>query len=80
MSNWNQPKCEACWIKDNCEVAVVEGEDVIVSIRMPVLLTHEHRDIKQCAWCGGPTLIGLFVRADPLSVPYPAPDEPEEEE
>ncbi len=29
----------------------------------------------RCSWCGMPTNSGIFVRADPRTVPFPQPDD-----
>jgi hypothetical protein len=71
MSNWTQPQCEACWIKANTTEVVVDGLDAI-SIRQPVRLNHtENPSIHQCAFCGELTIMGIFVRVDPTTVPFP---------
>lgn len=69
MANWNQPQCEACWIDQNTYLDPERG----VVVRVPYLLRQPRPE--QCAWCGTDTIIGLYVRADPNEVPYPAPDD-----
>jgi hypothetical protein len=64
--SWNQPRCESCWFE-------VEGDwdgDHLLAVRRPVRRPGP-TVIEQCAWCGRPTFIGIFVRADPASVPFP---------
>ena len=72
MSNWNQPICERCWIEAEAVwvTDLPDGRDRLESIRFPVRLTNP--TIEQCAWCGQPTIIGAYKRADPRAVPYPA--------
>lgn len=67
--SWNQPICERDWVKQN---ARYNEDDVLTEIRMPYRLTSEHTEIERCAWCGEPTIFGVYVRADPDTVPYPA--------
>lgn len=63
--SWTQPMCERDWIKQQSKW---DG-DVLLSIRIPVIVLD--RGIEQCAWCGEPTVVGIFVRVDPSTVPYP---------
>lgn len=60
--NWNQPICDKCWDERNPD-------------RLPVRIKPEYAEEKTCAYCGEPTKSGIFVRAHPLSVPHPAPDD-----
>ena len=64
--SWNQPRCESCWFE-------LEGDwdgNHLLSVPRPV-----HRpgleEVERCAWCGRPTFAGIYVRADPPSVPFP---------
>jgi hypothetical protein len=41
--------CERCWFDQRGD-------------RMPVRLAHP--DAERCAWCGRPTIAGIYVRAD----------------
>lgn len=73
--NWNQPICEACWI-DQRAVWVFDlniGAERLTAVTMPVRLLEP--EIERCAWCGAPTIFGAYVRTDPTTVPYPAPDD-----
>ena len=69
--SWTQPQCEACWIEQN----MTHGDDAVFSIRRPTVLVQEHTHIEFCAWCGKPTIMGIYVRADPKTVPYPSKDD-----
>lgn len=72
---WSQPCCEACWISRNAVIVDQNGDTSgirIASVRMPTVIRDP--DIEQCAFCGSPTIVGIFVRADPKSVPFPAGD------
>lgn len=62
--SWTQAQCEACWIRENF---AVDGD--AIEVRVPVLLTEKELEI--CCDCGKPTIIGLYVRKDPKTVPYP---------
>jgi hypothetical protein len=59
MSNWNQPICFRCWDQRH-----PEG-------RVPVRATPPQQE--KCAYCGTPTISGIYVRDDPATVKYPAP-------
>lgn len=62
---WNQPMCERDWIDQHTTVGAV-GE---VSIDRPTRIKEPMAE--QCAWCGHITIFGVYVRADPDSVPFP---------
>lgn len=69
--NWNQPVCESCWIERNSEWEETKsGDQMLVAIRQPVMVTD--RRLEQCCHCGGPTIVGIYVRIDPDDVNYPA--------
>jgi hypothetical protein len=60
MSDWNQPICWRCWGRRN------PGR-VPVRVHPPVQ--------EKCAYCGTPTISGIYVRDDPKLVPYRTPDD-----
>jgi len=60
--SWTQPICDTDWIKQ-------EGE------RPPIRLNGVVRE--RCSWCGETTTSGIYKRADPATVPYPAEDDDE---
>lgn len=69
--SWTQPICEADWIAGN---SVYDGTR-LDTIRVPVRVRTPEGEppvIEKCAYCGAPTIVGIYVRADPTSVPYPA--------
>lgn len=72
--SWTQPCCERCWIDAEGEFDLGVDEhsvwEHLVSLRRPMLVRNP--PIERCAWCGGATFIGLYRRADPATVPYPA--------
>lgn len=70
--NWTQPLCEACWIDRE---STWEGARLL-SMRKPVRLIET--EIEQCCICGGPTIVGIFIRIDPRTVNYPTPDSEDE--
>ena len=74
--SWTQPCCERCWIERHAVWDEAEM-DLLIGLRLPVQVIEP--DLVQCAFCGSPTFIGVFVRADPASVPYPALKEDEDE-
>jgi len=57
--SWSQPMCLRCWVDRH-----PDG-------RPPVTLVTPPPD--RCAWCGRPTFAGIYVRADPSTLPYPSP-------
>lgn len=63
--NWNQPKCERCWVEDETKFL----DDGDITIRMPAMVRES--GINVCAYCGALTIVGIFVRADPDTVRYP---------
>lgn len=63
--SWNQPICERCWILREYNW-MPEGE-----IRLPVRVMDGTTEVHQCAYCGFPTFVGIFVRDDPDSVKFP---------
>ena len=72
MPNWTQPCCEACWINREGEwEALPDGQgEILTALRKPVMV--KDTEVERCAFCGGPTFIGIYVRANPDDVPYPA--------
>jgi hypothetical protein len=59
--SWTQPCCDPCWVEMN--------PDGRRAVRI------KGAEEEQCAWCGGTTDSGIYVREDPKAVPYPAQDE-----
>jgi len=61
------PMCERCWIQREGKWEHYNTEDSgtsleqLVSVRAPILLRGV-TEIEQCAVCGSPTIIGLYVR------------------
>ena len=62
--SWDQPICERCWLlrDDNWT------ED---SVRIPVRISDDSGYLHQCAFCGYPTFVGIYVRQDPSTVQFP---------
>lgn len=68
LVNWNQVICGPCWTVRNPD-------------RVPVRLRHaepQSETGERCSFCGLPTNSGIYVRADPATVPFPQPDEDDE--
>ena len=64
--NFNQVSCGPCFSARNPD-------------RVPVTVLHAEpvsESSDRCSWCGLPTNSGIYVRADPRTVPFPQPDEP----
>lgn len=68
--SWNQSCCERCWAD---EIGWrTDPETGIGRLIEPVRrLSPEDTSAKVCAFCGNPTWVGIFVRRDPQTVPYP---------
>lgn len=62
VGNWNQPCCNTCW--------TARWPD-----REPTRFNEEYRIVETCAFCGDPNDSGIYVRANPNEVPFPAKDE-----
>lgn len=75
MSGWSQPICEACWIQENGEwefYGVTETgalQTVLKHVRMPVLKMS--RSLEICCMCGEITIMGIWIRRNPDTVPFP---------
>jgi hypothetical protein len=65
--SWNQPTCEACWIDKHSHWNDDTG--MLETIDRPVMV--READIEQCSYCGNLTIMGIYTRADPATVPYP---------
>jgi hypothetical protein len=65
--SWNNPVCEACWIDGN---STWDG-DKLLDVRVPISVIASEREIEQCALCGSPTIVGIYVRRDPATVGWP---------
>lgn len=69
--SWTQPCCERCWIEQEAEWEdTAPGLGRLVGLRMPSRLIEPV--LEQCSWCGEPTIFGVYKRADPTTVTYPA--------
>ena len=64
--SWTQPTCEACWIGQHSQW---DEEENLVSIGKPVRV--READLERCSYCGAPTIVGIYTRADPATVNYP---------
>jgi hypothetical protein len=64
MSNWTQPICEDCWVRYGYSTRKGGSLVRLVSV-----------EPERCAWCGSACVSGIYVRADPASVTYPAADD-----
>lgn len=70
MSGWSQPCCERCWIENNTSWEL--GPDGIdqQTIRQPTRITDPQLEL--CCHCGYETIVGIYIRIDPATVPYPS--------
>ena len=73
MSYCNAPQCERCWMEKRGEVSINEEGNVRFQVATPVRLTQPELEV--CAWCGEPTIFGVYVRARRDELTHP----PEEE-
>ena len=60
MSAWTQAICDDCFEQQQPD-------------RRPHRMVEP--DVERCSWCGRRTRSGIYLRADPASVPYPASDD-----
>lgn len=78
--SWTQPCCEACWIEDRGEWDLDSDEQSvwqhIISVPKPTIVLDS--PLERCAFCGRPTIVGIYVRHDPTEVPFPARKEIED--
>ena len=70
--SWNQPCCERCWAEDK-GVRIIDDVDQMVD---PIRVTNV-TEAEKCAFCGFPTWVGIWIRQDPATVPYPHKDSDE---
>lgn len=70
MTNWTQPTCERCWILRR---STSDAEGRIEGVEIPYRL--KEPSLEQCAFCGEPTIFGVYVRINPASVMFPAQEE-----
>ena len=66
---WDAPICERCWIDREAVWDENADQDLLIGLRLPVRLMEPELEV--CSFCGLPTFIGVYVRADPATVPYP---------
>jgi hypothetical protein len=59
VSNWTQASCVDCWDRNNPDR------------RSDPDAEYTNGAIEVCAWCGGKTISGIYVRVDPKTVPFP---------
>jgi hypothetical protein len=59
MPSWTHPICLACYAQKEPGCS-------------PVRLHREFADEERCCFCGQPTTDGIYYRADPRAVPFPA--------
>ena len=71
--SWDQPCCEKCWIRNESRKEVGDDPEamVVVQIRKPIMVDQQYTSIERCRWCNEPTFVGIYVRFDPLKVPFP---------
>ena len=55
---WTRPCCLVCWHES------YPGQKPV---------RRRATDSQTCAWCAASTVSGIFIRADPHTVPYPRP-------
>lgn len=59
MTSWTQPICDNCWENQR------PGQE-------PTRIKPEYAEQEVCAFCGYHHRSGIYVRADPTIVPFPA--------
>lgn len=75
--SWTNPCCEQCWIAREGNWTRVDDLEVLESVRAPSKSLDA--GIEQCAFCGNPTFLGIYVRADPASVAFPRFEDDDED-
>lgn len=59
MAQWTHPICTICWSDRNPGRDPVRVKDAVIEV---------------CCYCGLPTASGIYIRADPATLPHPAAD------
>ena len=57
-ASWRQAICERCWLRRRPGLA-------------PVRVLSSRAVLEVCSYCGGETVVGIYVRDDPARVPFP---------
>lgn len=77
---WNQPVCTDCWVRDPENQQPVEDDPESTLIRVPIRVNFSESEDPGDAWgesleicckCGRTTTSGIYIRVNPLEVPYP---------
>lgn len=63
--SWDQPICDDDWARLN-------------GPREPYRMAEAHRHTETCSWCGKETRSGIYRRAHPNEVPFPAREDDDE--
>lgn len=75
--SWNQPCCERCWIERHGEWEFSPGAigpwSALVAVRQPTVVRNP--GLNRCAFCGAMTIMGIFVRFNPVEVRFPAKED-----
>lgn len=77
--SWNTAMCERCWIDRRGVWVPGDGAaEVLAELPIPVRLKLPDGEmpVERCGWCGSPTFVGIFVRVDPTTIPWPS-EEPD---
>jgi hypothetical protein len=56
--SWQHAICERCWLRRH-------------PCRTPVLVPSSPVVLEICSYCGGDTIVGIYVRDNPAHVPFP---------
>jgi len=56
--SWRQAICERCWLRRR-------------PCQRPVLVPSNPVVLEVCSYCGGDTIVGIYVRDNPALVPFP---------
>ncbi len=71
MATWTHNQCEACWISAH---AILDDAGQVTGVtRLPTRVKTEDGyigDLTGCCFCGGLTISGIHVRADPATVEF----------
>jgi hypothetical protein len=81
--SWTQAICERCWFDTpgyGWPENELNNESATINLPHRVNTFEVEKEtgvvqVEKCAFCGGATVCGIFVRVDPKTVSYPKPKE-----
>lgn len=67
-ASWNHRVCERCYLYGVAGAVEPAYDQAEGRVRKPALMNQSEVEPAMCCGCGGVTVIGLFVRADPTKM------------